>query len=264
MPWKGGVIVANAPDLSTCRTRRRQQGREAKVLYTGFGLEQHSADPQLVPLGHRQLGLRGERLRGRHDHLPRQAGHEAAGAAWPGDSLQARRARQHRANLRRRAVRPDLRRGRPLVRQHEQPHLRQIVLPEHYLRRNPYFAAPATTVDIPDHGAACKVFRISPFEAWRVERTTRRKDGPDAKRLPATELVPGGYITSACSPCYYGINEPLFPEKDRGCVYVCDPGEQPDHARQAGAERLDLQGQAHRQRRASSSPRPTTGSAPYT
>jgi hypothetical protein len=67
------------------------------------------------------------------------------------------------------------------------------------------------------------VFRISPFEEWRVERTTRRKGGPDAKRFPSTELVPGGYITSACSPCYYGLSEPLFPERDRGCVYVCDP-----------------------------------------
>ena len=35
--------------------------------------------------------------------------------------------------------------------------------------------------------------------------------------------MPGGYITSACSPCYYPIHEPLFPKKDRGCVYVCDP-----------------------------------------
>ena len=89
-------------------------------------------------------------------------------------------------------------------------HLRHIVLPDHYLRRNPYLAVPAVTLDIPEHGAACKVFRISPFEAWRVERTTRRKDGPDAKRLPPTELVPGGYITSACTPCYYGGTSRCF------------------------------------------------------
>jgi putative membrane-bound dehydrogenase-like protein len=102
-------------------------------------------------------------------------------------------------------------------------HLRQIVLPDEYLRRNPFLAVPAVTVDIPEHGAACKVFRISPFEAWRVERTTRRKESADSKRFSPTELVPGGYITSACSPCYYGLNEPLYPERDRGCVYVCDP-----------------------------------------
>ncbi len=50
-------------------------------------------------------------------------------------------------------------------------HLRHIVLADHYLRRNPNLAVPNVTVDIPDHGAACQVFRISPFESWRVERT---------------------------------------------------------------------------------------------
>src|SRR5262249_53161269 len=50
-------------------------------------------------------------------------------------------------------------------------HLRQIVVPDYYLRRNPYLAVNAVTIDIPDHGAACKLHRISPFEQWRVERT---------------------------------------------------------------------------------------------
>jgi putative membrane-bound dehydrogenase-like protein len=100
-------------------------------------------------------------------------------------------------------------------------HLRQIVLPDHYLKRNPNLSIAAVVSDIPQHGAACKVYRVSPFEAWRVERTSRRKDGPDAKRFPPTELFPGGYATSACSPLYY--NDELYPQMDRQCVYVCDP-----------------------------------------
>ncbi len=100
-------------------------------------------------------------------------------------------------------------------------HLRQIVLPDHYLKRNPYLAASAVTVDIPEHGAAAKVFRISPFEPWRVERTTRRAGSPDAKRFPPTELVPGGYITSACSPLIY--TGELFPREFYGNNFVCDP-----------------------------------------
>ncbi len=100
-------------------------------------------------------------------------------------------------------------------------HLRHIVLPDHYLRRNPNLAVSAVALDIPEHGAACKVFRISPFEAWRVERTQRRKDGPDARRFASTELVPGGFITSACSPVVYGAD--LFPAPYRGNVFVCDP-----------------------------------------
>ncbi len=100
-------------------------------------------------------------------------------------------------------------------------HLRQIVLPDHYLQRNPYLAVSAVTLDIPEHGAAAKVFRVSPFEPWRVERTTRRAGSPDAKRFPATELVPGGYITSACSPLIYTAD--LFGKDYYGNNFVCDP-----------------------------------------
>src|SRR5438477_1915208 len=91
-------------------------------------------------------------------------------------------------------------------------HLRQIVIPDHYLRRNPAALVTAVTLDIPDHEAACQVFRISPFEGWRVERTTRRSGGADAKRFPSTELVPGGFITSACSPLI-----------SAGLAFSCDP-----------------------------------------
>jgi putative membrane-bound dehydrogenase-like protein len=100
-------------------------------------------------------------------------------------------------------------------------HLRHFVLSDHYLARNPALAAPAVTIDIPDHDAACKVFRISPFESWRVERTRRRKEGPDSRRFPSTELVPGGYITSACSPLVYTAD--LFPETFCNNSFVCDP-----------------------------------------
>ena len=59
------------------------------------------------------------------------------------------------------------------------------------------------------------------MKAWRVERTKRRKGDPNNKRFPTTELVPGGFITSACSPIVYTAD--LFPEKYRGNTFVCDP-----------------------------------------
>jgi putative membrane-bound dehydrogenase-like protein len=113
-------------------------------------------------------------------------------------------------------------------------HLRQIVLPDHYLRRNPYLPVSAVTLDIPEHGAAAKVYRISPFEPWRVERTMRRAGGPDAKRFPSTELVPGGYITSACSPLIYTAD--LLPGQ-YGHNFVCDPANNLIHR-----ERLEEKG----------------------
>jgi putative membrane-bound dehydrogenase-like protein len=224
MPWKGGIIVCNAPDLIYLEdTDGDGKADKTTVLYTGFGLDNIQQilnsprwgidnwvyctvgsvggtitcpqKPDMKPLVLRGRGIRF------HPDKPDDIEPTSGGGQYGLTCDEA---------------------GHWFVNTNSQ-HLRQIVLPDEYLRRNPYFAAPATTVDISEHGATCKVYRISPFEDWRVERTTRRKDSPDAKRFPSTELVPGGYITSACSPCYYGLHEPLFPEKDRGCVYVCDP-----------------------------------------
>src|SRR5262245_3745369 len=224
LPWKGGVIVCNAPDVIYLPDDDRDNKADrVRVLYTGFGLDNIQQvvnaprwgidnwvyctvgscggsvtcpeKPDMKP-----LDLRGRGIRFRPDDLATLEP-TSGGGQYGLTSDEA----QHW-----------------LVNTNSQ-HLRQIVLPDEYLRRNPFLAVPAVTVDIPEHGAACKVFRISPFEDWRVERTTRRKESADSKRFSPTELVPGGYITSACSPCYYGLKEPLFPEKDRGCVYVCDP-----------------------------------------
>lgn len=105
-------------------------------------------------------------------------------------------------------------------------HLRHIVLPEHYLRRNPYLVVPTVIADIPDgnfeHNPAAKVFRISPFEPWRLERTSRRVKDPEYnRRLPASELVPGGYMTSATGLTVYRGG--LFPPDFDGNVFVADP-----------------------------------------
>ena len=103
-------------------------------------------------------------------------------------------------------------------------HLRHIVLPDHYLRRNPLLPVSAVTLDIPDHGAACQVLRISPFEiCGALEQTTRR-----SRRSPmpnwasrTTELVPGGFVTSGCSAVVYAADQ--FPASHRGNTFVCDP-----------------------------------------
>jgi putative heme-binding domain-containing protein len=91
-------------------------------------------------------------------------------------------------------------------------------------------------VDIPDHGAACQVFRLSPFEPWRVERTRRRKNDPAMRsRLPATELVPGGFVTSGCSPIVYTADN--WPEQFRGNTLICDPANNLIHR-----DRLEVNG----------------------
>jgi putative membrane-bound dehydrogenase-like protein len=222
MPWRGGVLVAVAPDLVFLQdTTGNGRADRRKILYTGFDL----ANIQQL-LNSLQWGL---------DNWV----HACAGGAG-GTIRSAEKPDLPAVTLRGRGIRfrPDVPGSleptsgggqyglAPDEWQHwftatNSQHLRQIVLPDHYLRRNPLLAVSAVTLDIPDHGAACKVNRRSPFEAWRVERTTRRKGGPDAQRFPATELVPGGYITSACSPIVYAAD--AFPLEYLGNTFVCDP-----------------------------------------
>jgi putative membrane-bound dehydrogenase-like protein len=220
MPWKGGVIVANAPDVIFLEERDGKAGRPRR-LYTGFDLSnveqiinglQWGLDnwvygvagngggsitsPEEPKMPAVKLSGRGVRF---HPEAPGSLEPTSGGGQY--------------------GLAPD--EWQNWFTATNSQHLRHIVLPDHYLRRNPSLPVSAVTLDIPDHGAACKVYRVSPFEAWRVERTKRRANGPDAQRFPATELVPGGYITSACSPLIYAAD--LFPAAYRGNSFVCDP-----------------------------------------
>ncbi len=223
MPYKGGLLVAVAPDLIYLEDRNGDgKADSSKTLYTGFGVDnieqllnglQWSMDNWVHACvgssggsvrspekpGAAPVVLRNRGIRFRPDQPgslePTSGGGQFALAAddW----------------------------GHWFTNTNSQ-HLRQIVLPDHYLRRNPFLAVSDVTVDIPDHGAACKVFRISPFEAWRVERTKRRKADPAMRaRLPETELVPGGFVTSGCSPVVYTADS--FPADYRGNTFMCDP-----------------------------------------
>ena len=83
-------------------------------------------------------------------------------------------------------------------------HIRQIVLPSHYLERNPALIPPAVILDIAAEGPAAPVFRISPPEPWRVVRTRQRAADPVlSRRLPPTELFATGFFTSATGVTIY-------------------------------------------------------------
>jgi putative membrane-bound dehydrogenase-like protein len=222
MPWRGGLLVGVAPDLVLLEdTQGTGRADRRRVLYTGFDLANIQQLVNSLQWGldnwvHGCAGGAGGTIR-----CP-----EKSGAAPV--TLRGRGIRFHPEVPG--SLEPTSGGGQYGLAADEwqrwftatnSQHLRHIVLPDHYLRRNPALAVGTVTLDIPDHGAACKVYRRSPFEAWRVERTSRRKGGPDAQRFPTTELVPGGYITSACSPVIYAAD--TFPAAYRGNSFVCDP-----------------------------------------
>jgi putative membrane-bound dehydrogenase-like protein len=222
MPWKGGLLVGNAPDIVFLEdTDGDGKADRSRRLYTGFGLQniqqlinslQWGLDnwvygvagsnggtitaPEMPTMTPVSLNGRGVRF---HPEKPGSLEPTSGGGQY-GLAVDDWQNWFTATNSQ---------------------HLRHIVLPDHYLRRNPSLPVSAVTLDIPDHGAACKVYRISPFEGWRVERTRRRAEGPDARRFPSTELVPGGFITSACSPLVYAAD--LFPTAYRDNSFVCDP-----------------------------------------
>lgn len=222
LPWKGGILVAVAPDLIwLADTDGDGKADKKKVLYTGFDLANIQQMVNSLTWG----------LDGWIYGVAGSAGGTVKSVEKPDAPAVTLRSRGFR-------FRPDVPGsleptsgggqygltsdpwGRWFVATNSQ-HLRHIVLPDHALRRNPALAVRATTLDIAEHGAACKVFRISPFEAWRVERTRRRKEGPDSSRFVATELVPGGFVTSGCSPLYYDGG--IFPKEYENSIFVCDP-----------------------------------------
>jgi putative membrane-bound dehydrogenase-like protein len=233
MPYKGGLIVANAPDLVYIASA----GAKPRVLYTGFNLEniQQLVNSLQWGLDNWVHGCAGTKestitcpekpdaspvvLRGRgirfHPDIPGSLEPTSSGGQYglTADAF-----------------------GHWFTSTNAQ-HLRQVVLPDRYLRRNPYLTVPAVTVDIPDHGAACKVFRISPFEPWRVERTTMRNGDPKFAHWPSEEKVPGGYVTSGCSPVIYTADR--FPAAFRGNSFMCDPANNVVHR-----DRLERNGPA--------------------
>jgi putative membrane-bound dehydrogenase-like protein len=222
LPWKKGVIVAVAPDILYLEDTNGDGKADKKtVLYTGFDLAniQQLVNSLTWGLDGWVYGVAGSN----------------GGTVRSGEKPDA-----PAVNLRSRGFRfkPDVPGsleptsgggqygltsdawGHWFVATNSQ-HLRHIVLPDHALQRNRSLPVRAVTLDIPEHGPACKVYRISPFEAWRVERTKRRAGGPDSARFPTTELVPGGFVTSGCSPLLYEADQ--FPKDYRNSVFVCDP-----------------------------------------
>ena len=220
MPYGGGLLVANAPDLIYLDDKAGKASNP-RVLYTGFDV----ANIQQLLSGlqwgldnwvHACAGGKGGTIQSRENAQAAEVILRGRGIRFQPDRPGSLEATSGGGQY---GLAADAW-GHWFVATNSQ-HVRHIILPDHYLARNPKLPVSAVTLDIADHGAACKVYRISPFESWRIERTKRRKDGPDAKRFPVTELIPGGFITSGTSPLIYVAD--LLPEEYRGNSFVCDP-----------------------------------------
>ena len=120
-------------------------------------------------------------------------------------------------------------------------HIRQVIYPQAYLARNPYFVASDLTKSIARDGASARVFRTSPPEPWRIVRQKWRAadkgyrlvindDGGwefipmDASKkagVVPTEY-PVGFFTSATGITIYRGN--AYPKRYSGNAFVGDVG----------------------------------------
>jgi putative membrane-bound dehydrogenase-like protein len=199
LPWRGGLVVTAAPHVVYLRDGKRE------VLYEGFAAE----NPQLR-VSHPNLGL---------DNWVYVAnglrGGKVRRAGRPGSPVVNLGGRDFHFDLvhdRYEAISGMGQYGNTFDDWghrfvcDNQHHLRHVVLPERYLKRNPYLAVSQVLEDTSElplgaAGAGAKIYPLS--KNW------------------TTSNLHAGRFTAACSVFIYRGD--LLPEEFRGAAFTCDP-----------------------------------------
>ncbi|MBI3863753.1 MAG: c-type cytochrome [Planctomycetia bacterium] len=95
-----------------------------------------------------------------------------------------------------------------------------VVLPAHYLARNPAVPVQKAVFDAAEAGDTLPVYRISPPEAWRTLRAQRWSGDAEGLLYPRSELVPDGYFTSGCGITIY--RGEAYPPEYYGQAFLSD------------------------------------------
>ncbi|MDE2758453.1 MAG: c-type cytochrome [Acidobacteriota bacterium] len=99
-------------------------------------------------------------------------------------------------------------------------HVRHVVFPWRYLRRNPFLVAGKPALDISDHGQPLvRIFPLTRPQRWRRVRTRMRQQRYEDNKLDRVEHA-GGYFSGAAGGTIYGGD--LFPEAYRGNLFTGD------------------------------------------
>jgi len=171
-PWKGGVFVAAPPDIWYLKdTNGDGVADEKRKVFTGFGTgnQQAMVNNLVWCLDHKIYGS--------------TAGN--GGEIRLADNLQAKPIDVNHRDFRFNPVSGEFETltgtvqfgntfddwGNRFVCSESQP-LQHIVLPQHYLARNPYLPVPTAINNIAP--GPVPIFRISPIERWRQIRSNRR------------------------------------------------------------------------------------------
>jgi len=87
---------------------------------------------------------------------------------------------------------------------HNSDHLQAVVIGDHYLARNPYYALASPRESIAIDGPQAEVFRLSPDEPWRILRTRLRVSGKVPGPVEGGGRVSGYFTAATGVTMYYG------------------------------------------------------------
>jgi putative membrane-bound dehydrogenase-like protein len=219
--WKGGVFVADAPDLLYLKDINGDGvADEKKVVLTGFGTSNVQGLVNTFQWS----------LDNRIDFAISSSGAVLTNPNNPNSKPLTIRGRDL-------ALDPETMELTPITggAQHgattdqwgnrfvcsNSDHIQHCVFEDRYLARNPYLAVSNARRSIAADGPQADVFRISPLEPWRIVRT----------RLRVNKIVPGivegggrpsGYFTSATGVTIYTGD--AWPAEHVGTAFVGDVG----------------------------------------
>lgn len=100
-------------------------------------------------------------------------------------------------------------------------HIQWVAYEREQVKPNPWYSLPAPLVDIPDDGAACTVYRISPDEPWRIVRTRWRVAGVVPGIVEGGGRVSGFFVAASGIHLYWGE---AFGENYRNSAFIGDVG----------------------------------------
>jgi putative membrane-bound dehydrogenase-like protein len=215
VPWKGGVFVASCPDIWYLKdTDGDGKAEVRRKVYTGFGVE----NPQAIVnnlqfwLDHKVYGTTagngGEVRHAERTDIPVSVrGRDFRFDPANGDFETITGTNQFGNTF------DDW--GNRFLCNESNP-LTHVVLPQHYLARNPFLAVPAAMHNLAP--APVPVFRISPIERWRQIRSSRRV--AQNIRTPTGAGVSHGVVDAGAGATVYRGG--AYPANYYGTVFVGD------------------------------------------
>lgn len=219
--YNGGLFVAAAPDVLFCKdTNGDGRADQKQVVFTGFRRLENRTDPSVNTF-----------LWGLDNRFHACTSYSGANVRAIMDKGSQPRSIGNRNFLfDPRTLRFDLSSGggqhglaisdwgQEFLCTNSSP-VKMLMYDDRYLARNPYLKAPAPAVEITEGGKHTQLFRISPEEFWRKERTRLRTEG---KMRGSNEGgKSSGFFTAATGVTIYRGD--TWPSKYRGSVFVGEP-----------------------------------------